>query len=73
MDLWKIADKVIGTAYPGKPGWWGEQRIPNYGILRGAIVQALVKCSISKRQPKKVIKHKQLPLRSQHESSSKTH
>lgn len=35
MDLWKIADKVIETAYPGKPGWWGEQRIPNYGILRG--------------------------------------
>jgi len=41
MSLFDIADKVIAEAYPGKPGWWGAKRIPNYGILRGAIVAAL--------------------------------
>lgn len=41
MDLFDIADKVISQAYPGKPGFWGGQHIPNYGILRGAIVAAL--------------------------------
>jgi hypothetical protein len=43
MDYFDIADKVISEAYPGKPGYWGAQRIPNYGILRGAIVKALIK------------------------------
>ena len=42
-DYFNIADKAIERAYPdcdskGK-GWWGAQRIPNYGILRGAIEQ----------------------------------
>ena len=40
-DIFDLADKAISDAYPdcdnrGK-GWWGAQRIPNYGILRGAI------------------------------------
>lgn len=40
-----IADAAIETAYPdvygrGK-GWWGAKRIPNFGILRGAIARAL--------------------------------
>ena len=40
-----IADEIIEKVYPdiynkGK-GWWGEQRIPNWGILRGAIAKAL--------------------------------
>jgi hypothetical protein len=40
--LFDIADKIIGKAYPGeKKGWWGEKRIPNFGILRGAIANAL--------------------------------
>ena len=45
-DEWDIADDVINEAYPdtnnkGKGKFWGEQRIPNSGILRGAIVKAL--------------------------------
>jgi hypothetical protein len=45
QDTFEIADEVIEKAYPdyalkGK-GWWGCQRIPNYGILRGAIEQAI--------------------------------
>ena len=39
--MFDIADKIIADAYPGKPGWWGSKRIPNYGILRGAIAAAL--------------------------------
>lgn len=44
-NLFDIADKVIEQAYPNfnnkERGWWGEQRIPNYGILRGSIATAL--------------------------------
>jgi len=46
MDkFFDIADEVIEKVYPdtankGK-GWWGENRIPNWGILRGAIAEAL--------------------------------
>jgi hypothetical protein len=36
-----IADKIISKAYPGSPGFWGEKRIPNYGILRKSIAEAL--------------------------------
>jgi len=43
MSLFDIANKVIAKAYPGKAGWWGAKPIPNYGILRGAIVAALIK------------------------------
>ena len=44
-DTFEIADEVIEQAYPdvdkkGK-GWWGAQRIPNWGILRGAIEKAI--------------------------------
>ena len=44
-DFFTIADDVIQEAYPdvankGK-GWWGESRVPNYGILKGAIAKAL--------------------------------
>ena len=40
-----VADEVIKKAYPdiankGK-GWWGASRVPNCGILRGAIARAL--------------------------------
>lgn len=41
-----VADSVIEEAYPNiygkEKGWWGEQRIPNYGILRGAIASAII-------------------------------
>ena len=41
-----IADDVIEHAYPNiykkEKGWWGEQRIPNFGILRGAIARAIL-------------------------------
>lgn len=44
-DYFKKADEVINEAYPDiyKKGadWWGGKRIPNFGILRGAIVRAL--------------------------------
>jgi hypothetical protein len=41
-DYFTLADKVIREAYPGdKKGMWGEQHIPNFGILRGAIEKAL--------------------------------
>ena len=44
-NTFEKADKVIGKVYPDTaqkgPGWWGEQRIPNYGILRGAIERAV--------------------------------
>ena len=41
-----IADEVIAQAYPdfynkGR-GWWGAKRIPNHGILRGAIAKAIM-------------------------------
>jgi len=44
-DYFTIADDIIQEAYPdvankGK-GWWGESRVPNYGILKGAIAKAL--------------------------------
>ena len=44
-DIFDIADAIIERTYPdiynkGK-GWWGEKRIPNHGILRGAIANAL--------------------------------
>lgn len=45
-DAWDIADDIIEYIYPdfyhkGK-GWWGAQRIPNYGILRGSIITAIL-------------------------------
>jgi len=45
-DPFEIADEVIEEVYPsfcgqGK-GWWGYQRIPNYGILRQAIAKAIM-------------------------------
>jgi len=40
-----FADEIISKAYPGiynkGKGWWGDKRIPNYGILRNAIVAAI--------------------------------
>lgn len=44
-DFFDIADAIIEEAYPdiynkGR-GWWGAKRIPNWGILRGAIVKRL--------------------------------
>ena len=40
-----IADEVIKKAYPDiwnkGNGWWGAKRIPNWGILRGAIAKAI--------------------------------
>jgi len=47
MDYFSVADKVINQAYPDfyhkGAMWWGAKRIPNFGILRGAIVAALIK------------------------------
>lgn len=44
-DLFDIADSVIEQAYHNtnkkEKGWWGEQRIPNFGILRGSIANAI--------------------------------
>jgi hypothetical protein len=46
--VWEVADNAIENTYPNiwdKPerGWWGEQRIPNFGILRGSIASAIIK------------------------------
>ena len=46
IDLFKLADSAIEKAYPNildrkEKGWWGAKRIPNFGILRGAIVSLL--------------------------------
>lgn len=40
-DVFDAADRAIREAYPGeKSGYWGEHhRIPNFGILRGAIAR----------------------------------
>lgn len=45
QNLFDIADSVIERVYPdiyrkGK-GWWGKQRIPNFGILRVSIANAI--------------------------------
>jgi hypothetical protein len=40
-DYFDLADKAIAQAYPGQRGWWGGERIPNYGILRGTIEQTI--------------------------------
>lgn len=44
-DMWKVADDAINEAYPDFYGkgarWWGAKLIPNWGILRGAIVKKL--------------------------------
>ena len=41
----EVADNIIAHTYPSAPGYgrgfWGMQRIPNYGILRGAIAKAI--------------------------------
>ena len=46
-NMFDIADEVIQKAYPNilnkEKGWWGGKRIPNFGILRGAIAMAIVK------------------------------
>lgn len=41
VSPWDLADRAIREAYPGdKLGFWGEHhRIPNFGILRGAIAR----------------------------------
>ena len=60
MDFFKLADNAISEAYPGKPGMWCAQRIPNYGILRGAIVAALQ--LVERRRtvrPKRAVQHTQ--------------
>lgn len=46
-DEWEISDDVINEAYPsftkaGRGRFWGAKRIPNSGILRGAIAKALL-------------------------------
>ena len=42
LDTFDIADIVIKHVYPGdKLGYWGAQRIPNFGLLRGAIERAV--------------------------------
>jgi len=51
IDFFVLADQVISKAYPGKPGWWGKKRIPNYGILRGAIEAELRKIKEQLRCP----------------------
>jgi hypothetical protein len=48
VDLWNRADQAIETAYPrmeGALGNWGAQPIPNWGLLRAAIVRELSKVS----------------------------
>jgi len=44
-NVFDIADMIIERAYPNiykkEKGWWGAKRIPNFGILRGAIAKAL--------------------------------
>ncbi len=58
-DIWKIADKVIEIAYPdiynkGR-GWWGGKRIPNFGILHGAIVSAIFQaCKVRREEIEKL-------------------
>ena len=46
-SVWDLADSIIEEAYPNiygvEKGMWGAQRIPNWGILRGAIVRAILK------------------------------
>ena len=46
-DLFEIADEVIEDVYPNsnglEKGYWGQKRIPNWGILRGAIATAVMK------------------------------
>lgn len=53
-DPWQAADRAIHEAYPdmdGKgAGWWGAQRIPNFGILRGAIVREIL-AALSNQPP----------------------
>lgn len=50
-DIWDVADEAIAEAYPDfhtkGPGWWGDQRIPNFGILRAAIASQLAKAGAS--------------------------
>jgi hypothetical protein len=43
-DPFEIADEAISLAYPSSSkgkGYWGEQRIPNHGLLRGAIASLI--------------------------------
>ncbi len=44
-DFFDLADKAIAEAYPDCDnrgnGYWGAQRIPNYGILKGAIARII--------------------------------
>jgi hypothetical protein len=59
VDFFKLADDIISKVYPGKPGWWGEKRIPNYGMLRGAIVAAierLAKAPVKQKRSHKLLK-----------------
>ncbi|MEY3760475.1 MAG: hypothetical protein RIR39_1966 [Pseudomonadota bacterium] len=45
-SVFDLADSVIEEVYPNfynkERGWWGDQRIPNHGILRGAIAKAIL-------------------------------
>ena len=54
-DAFDAADRAINNAYPDfdnkGPGFWGAQRIPNFGILRGSIVRelTLARCKKAKQ------------------------
>ncbi len=54
QDIFDVADSIIEEAYPNiygkEKGWWGEQHIPNFGILRGAIAKAIVDESGAKNE-----------------------
>ena len=45
-NAFDLADTAIEMAYPNfynkEKGFWGDQRIPNFGILRGAIAKAIL-------------------------------
>jgi len=64
MDYFIIANEVINKAYPDfhnkGAGWWGMQKIPNFGILRGAIVAALKKVEGQKLSNKRIKKELKL-------------
>ena len=57
-DPFTIADQVIETAYPNiyglEKGYWGHQRVQNWGILRHAIAEAIFKDRIRERSNKKL-------------------
>lgn len=46
-NAFDLADAAIEEAYPNfynkEKGFWGDKKIPNFGILRGAIAKAILK------------------------------